>query len=361
MIDGLYQFLRGASGFSFLVIGAGFFVEPGRHRVRKAFGALFVSLGLVFLFSWLSDAWILPMAFDNFLVILAVFSISQSLFEISLYLFGDEAVRGSRRLVYVVGAVWSLLLWLLPFLDPALGLPALKVSVEDGRSMALFQLISSTAVYMWPIAITVVSLRAGRWRLADLPLGPGAARMLLLGFAGLIVILAIIGSSLLFSSQALYRAGHTALELLMLAWFLFLRARPDAFIEARRQIRQQHKQRETIGPEEARTVAERLRRVVDIDRVFVNPELDLNMLAKTIRTPSYRLSSYFNAVLGKSFPEWLNAMRIEYVRGLLVERPEMSILDISIEAGYASKTVFNHQFQRRVGMNPSEYRSGKPG
>jgi len=361
MIDGLYHFLRGASGFSFLVIGAGFFVEPGRQRVRNAFGALFVALGIVFMFSWLSETWTVPLAVDNFLVILVVFTISQSLFEISLYLFGDEAVRGSRRFVYLLGAAWSLLLWVLPVLDYAFGLPVLVASIEDGRSMALFQLISSTAVYAWPIAITVISLRAGRWRLADLPAGPGAARLVLTGFASLIVILAIIGFALILSSQAMYRAGHTALEILMLVWFLFFRAKPDVFLEARKQIGKHHKERETIGPAEAGILAERIRQLVDVARVFVDPELDLKSLSAKVHIPSYRLSAYFNAVLGKSFPDWLNATRIEYVRTLLAKRPDLNILDISIEAGYSSKTVFNHQFQRRVGMSPSEYRSGKPG
>jgi AraC-like DNA-binding protein len=40
----------------------------------------------------------------------------------------------------------------------------------------------------------------------------------------------------------------------------------------------------------------------------------------------------------------------------MVERPELSILEISIEAGYKSKTAFNAQFSKIVGMSPSEYR-----
>ena len=43
----------------------------------------------------------------------------------------------------------------------------------------------------------------------------------------------------------------------------------------------------------------------------------------------------------------------------VIERPEASILDIAFETGYASKTVFNHQFRKLVGMSPSEYRESR--
>jgi len=353
----LYYFLRGAAGFSFLVTGASFLVESHRPRVHRAFGVLFMALGMVFLLSWLSEYWVLPLMLDNLLLISIVFAISQSLFEITLYLFGDEAVKGSRRIVYVAGAAWSIFLWLLPFLDLLFRLPRIGVSVEDGMQMALFESISSTAVYIWPIAITVLSFQTGRWHLADIPSGRWAGRALLFGFAGLLLIMAIIGAGILMSSKALYQAGHTALELMMLVWFFFYRARPDIFLEARKEIGQRHRQRESIGTEEATMIADRLRHLVDVNRIVVNPELSLQSLAKAVHIPAYRLSSYFNSILDQSFPEWLNAKRIALVCRLLTERPELSILEVSIEAGYASKTVFNSQFQRRVGMSPTEYRN----
>jgi AraC-like DNA-binding protein len=259
--------------------------------------------------------------------------------------------------VYLIGAAWSLLLWALPFLDFAFSLPILRSSIEDSRPMALFQSISSTGVYLWPIAITFLSLRSSRFHVADLPRKPGATRAMLVGIAGLVVILAVIGAALLVSSNGLYHAGHTALELMMLLWLLFYRARPNLFLAARKEIEQQHRQRERLEPTETIRIAERLERAVKADRILTKPGLDLPSLARALRLPTYRLSSYFNTVLGVSFPAWLNAARIEYVRRLLAEKPGMSILEVSIEAGYSSKTVFNSQFLRRTGMSPSEYRA----
>jgi AraC-like DNA-binding protein len=361
MLDELYLFSRGASGFALLAIGAGLLAEPGLPRVRRAFGTLFLALGTAFLLSRLSESWLLPIALDNLLVVGVVYAISQSMFEIGLYLFGDETVRGSRRAVYLVGAVWSLLLWLLPALDLVFDFPVLRLNMEDSRPMALFQSISSIGVYAWPIAITLASLRYGRWRLADWPHGPGAARAVFAGIAGAIGILVLIGVALILDSRALYRAAHSALEALMLTWYFYYQANPGIFLRARREIGQRHQQREKIDPAEAGRIAGRLKQAVEVDHLCANPRLSLQSLAKAIRIPSYRLSAYFNTVLGVSFPEWLNAARIERVKQLLDEYPERTILDIAMAVGYASKAVFNSQFQRRLGMSPSAYRRKKIG
>jgi len=359
MLDELYLFFRGTSGFSFLAIGIGLLVEPGVLRVRRAFGALFLALGTLFVLSWMSEFWLLPFALDNLLVIASVYTISQSMFEIGLYLFGDAAVRGLRRAVYLAGALWSLLLWLLPVLDFMFRFPVLRANIEDSRPMAVFQSIGSIGVYAWPIAITIVALRAGRWRVADWPHGPGAARVVLSGLAGLTAILIAIGVALVLNSRALYRVAHSSLEALMLAWYFYYQANPGIFLRARREIGRRHQQREKIDPAEAVKMAERLKQAVEVDHLCANPRLSLQSLAKAIRIPSYRLSAYFNTVLGVSFPEWLNAARIERVRQLLDQYPERTILDIAMAAGYASKAVFNSQFQRRLGMSPSAYRNKK--
>ena len=357
MIDTLYVFSRGAFGFAFMVIGAGSLVEPGRKHASKALSALYMALGFVFLFSWLSEYWILPFVLDNFLLIAAVFVISQGMFEISLYLFGDEKIRGLRSKVYKIGAAWSLLLWILPFLDHIFRLPVLNTSVEDERPMAFFQMLSSSGVYVWPVAITIISMRAGKWRPSDIPNKPGATRALLIGITSLVPIFSLTAAGLLLASQTLYRTGQLALQVLLLLWFFYTRARPDTFLKARQQIGQQHKQRQSLSPAEREQIADRLQRLVQTEQVYRDASLSVQTLARKMRIPAYRLSAYFNSELGMTFPEWLNATRIDYVCRLLENTPNLSILEVSMEAGYSSKAVFNHQFLKRTGLNPKEYRA----
>ncbi len=357
MSDGLYTFTTGAFGAAFLIVGAGFLFEPGKSRVRRAFGSLFLALGSAYTLSRFSMSLTLPVAADTLLVLAIVFAMSQSLFEISLYLFGDEAVRGSRRRVYLIGASWSLFLWLLPGLDVLFRLQAIGSSVEDGRALGPFHSFAAAALYLWPLAIAVISFKAGRWHPADLPREPGAAWTFLGALAAVVLVLIIIGLSLAASWTDGYRAGHTALQLMMLSWFFYFQANPDAFKRARGEIERRHAQREALTAEEAEEIAGRLRKAAESESIHTVPDLTLGILAGKIGVPAYKLSAYFNGSLGMRFPEWLNAARIEQVRRSLLEKPERSILDLSLEAGYISKGVFNHQFRRLVGMSPREYRA----
>ena len=217
MLDTLYDFFRSSCGFALMVVGAEALVEKGSHRVRRSFGVLFLSVGSAFVFSWISGYALLPLPLDNLVVIAIVFSISQAFFEICLYLFGDEAHRGTRRMIYAVGATCAALVWLVPFLDAILGLPVLRVSVEDARPMALFQTVSSFGVYAWPIAISIIAMRAARWRPADIPRGPGAVRALLVNLAIILGVLSFISAAVLVGSRGLYRLGHSALQLVLVA------------------------------------------------------------------------------------------------------------------------------------------------
>lgn len=351
-----YAFYRGASGFALAIAGLSLLVEPGAKGVKFPFGMLFISLGALFLLSWSSERYLPPEWIDDAIVIAAVFAISQSLFEITLYLFGDEAVAGSRKIVYRIGAAWSAFLWLASRLDPVIGLAPIARSVEDGREIGPLRFVASIAIYLWPIAMSVASLLAGKRRPRDYPTGPGPTRAILGGVVAVFGILMIVGLSLLVSSRSMYRAGHAALQTLMLAWFLFFKARPDAFKVARREIEKRHKQLSVIGQAEATVLAEKLARLAGTGGICTDPSLDVRKLARALKTPEYRVSAFLNSRLGRSFPDWLNDRRIGRVRELLETKPGLGVLEAAVEAGYSSKTVFNRQFRARVGMSPTEYR-----
>ena len=53
----------------------------------------------------------------------------------------------------------------------------------------------------------------------------------------------------------------------------------------------------------------------------------------------------------------MNMFRLEYARGLLVERPEDSITLISEEAGFGSVRNFNRLFVAKYAVSPTEYRN----
>lgn len=60
---------------------------------------------------------------------------------------------------------------------------------------------------------------------------------------------------------------------------------------------------------------------------------------------------------GKSFPQYINSIRLEVAFELLTYHPEMSIADIAQEVGFTAPNL-REQFKRCYGVTPGEYRAG---
>lgn len=355
MLDALYEFFRGAIGFSLVLVGTSFFLEPRKIRLRYAFGALFLSIGALFTLSALDPVIRLPLDLSNFFVAAAILILSSALYEIAVYLFADQDGGRRRHLVHGIGMLWTSALYALPFLDYSLGFAPVTRSVEDGHALAPFHAFHAVAVYAWPIGISVyVGIRA-RWNPLSISASSIETRRLEL-YA--LVIAAVLGAILaagLVGSTALYRVGHTILEFLVVVLYLFIVAKPDLFATIRDEVREERARSLRLSDGEASIIAERLAALADDGRTMFDPDLDIAKLAKRLRLPAYRLSNYFNTRHGSSFPSWLNGIRVERARKLLLAE-DRSILQIAEDAGFGSKAAFNVQFKRIVGMNPSEYR-----
>ncbi len=86
-----------------------------------------------------------------------------------------------------------------------------------------------------------------------------------------------------------------------------------------------------------------------------NEQLSLNQLAETINmTPSY-FSKYFKNKVGENFIDYLNQIRINNAKSLLV-KGKMKIKDIAQEVGFISSNTFNVTFKKYEGTTPGIYR-----
>jgi AraC-like DNA-binding protein len=84
--------------------------------------------------------------------------------------------------------------------------------------------------------------------------------------------------------------------------------------------------------------------------------ITLSEAAKKLQIPSRQLSNAINLCYGKSFSQYLNDRRVDEARRLIQARPEMTMIDVMNAAGFSSKSNFNKEFQRVLGMPPSKYR-----
>ena len=84
--------------------------------------------------------------------------------------------------------------------------------------------------------------------------------------------------------------------------------------------------------------------------------ITLPQAAKKLQVPARQLSNAINQIYGKSFSVYLNDQRIHEAQRLLIDAPEMSIIDVMQESGFSSKSNFNKEFLRVTGLSPSGFR-----
>jgi AraC-like DNA-binding protein len=122
-------------------------------------------------------------------------------------------------------------------------------------------------------------------------------------------------------------------------------------------LSQSERERLVLGdPREIALIKARVEKAIGDPAILGKSDLDIRSLAAIVKIPAYRLSIWFNSHLETSFSSWLNARRIERAQRLMLDHPDRTIIEIAMEAGYASKSVFNDQFRRIVGMSPSDWR-----
>lgn len=357
MATDLYFFFRGASGFALFFSGMLFLLSPPFERGRRYSGGIFLSVGVLFMLSALDGTLNLHQDASQCIMIFFLFILSQSLMELAVYIFADERRRGQRRTVWLIGAAWSLLLWALPLLDILLALPAVKTSVEDGRSLGPFHAFLAPLVYVWPVISILLSFRIANARVRDIARARGMIRLGIVIIAFCFVILGTAAFSELMHLPVLYRIAHALLQVSLLGLVLLESRYPMYVHTIRKNIGIELVKRKTLpGPREQEQIQESLEAMIHDPAVMGNERLNLNTVSNRIRIPVHRLSAYFNEILGESFPSWLNRHRIERVCVLMCERPASSILELAFECGYRSKATFNAQFSRIMGMSPTQWK-----
>ena len=83
--------------------------------------------------------------------------------------------------------------------------------------------------------------------------------------------------------------------------------------------------------------------------------LYLKQVARHAGMSEVSLSRYFRSRTGKTFPAYLNELRVARVCRLLAET-DSTVTEIALSCGFDSMANFDHQFRRLHGCSPTAYR-----
>ncbi len=110
-----------------------------------------------------------------------------------------------------------------------------------------------------------------------------------------------------------------------------------------------------IGKELVEKLAEKMAE----KKYFLYPDLNLDKLAELMETPKHYLSQAINEHLKMNFYEYINSLRIEEAKTLLVSDKQYTIIEVAYQVGYNNKVSFNKAFKSISGQTPTEFRASR--
>ncbi len=114
-----------------------------------------------------------------------------------------------------------------------------------------------------------------------------------------------------------------------------------------------------IQPEEEyRNIYNKLIHIVHGQKLYCNPNLTLSDLAEKLSISSRELATVIQKYVGKNFYDFINHLRVEEARKLIIKSENLSdgdILSIISRCGFESRDSFEHVFKLYMRMYPEQY------
>lgn len=110
-------------------------------------------------------------------------------------------------------------------------------------------------------------------------------------------------------------------------------------------------------PEQISYYSKTLDRLLEEEKVYLDPELSLKKLSQTAQIPQRALSEFINSHYNKSYKELINGYRIQHASELLIsdEGTALTMYAVACDSGFNSESVFYKLFKDQTGLTPRQY------
>lgn len=98
-------------------------------------------------------------------------------------------------------------------------------------------------------------------------------------------------------------------------------------------------------------------KLMEVEKAYLNPELNLSDLAKQANMSRAQLSEVINNGIGKNFNDFVNEYRVNTFKSMLKDgkHKQLSLLGVAFECGFNSKATFNRVFKKLTNFSPTQY------
>ncbi|WP_235982818.1 helix-turn-helix domain-containing protein [Kordia aestuariivivens] len=113
----------------------------------------------------------------------------------------------------------------------------------------------------------------------------------------------------------------------------------------------------TAKKEISETSIEAIAALMQREKPFLNPDLNLSELASQANLTRGQLSEIINSGFQMNFNDFVNSYRINAFKSMLKEgkHKQLSLLGIAYECGFNSKATFNRVFKKLTSFSPTQY------
>ena len=112
-----------------------------------------------------------------------------------------------------------------------------------------------------------------------------------------------------------------------------------------------------IAKGEGEKVLQKLRRHMEAERPYLDPELRIQDISVSLEIPVHIVSYVINDLQKQNFYQFVNSYRIKEAKARLVKpgSGQFNVLAIAYECGFNSKSTFNRLFKQFAGITTTDY------
>ena len=116
----------------------------------------------------------------------------------------------------------------------------------------------------------------------------------------------------------------------------------------------------SLSERERKDIKKNLEEFMIREKPFLDPDLSLDQLARSLNTTSKKLSQCINEEFSQNFFDYVNSSRIAEAQRIFRENkdPRLTVLEVMYQCGFNSKSSFNTIFKAKTGVTPSAFKKG---
>lgn len=111
-----------------------------------------------------------------------------------------------------------------------------------------------------------------------------------------------------------------------------------------------------VYPKNHHNLGPKTEKIIVSEKLYLNPELTISILAKEVGTNRTYLSRFFSEEKQSNFRDYINVLRADHAMTLLISNKQYTLADIAMLSGFGSVRALNRAFLKNHGKLPSQLR-----